>query len=74
MSLFEGSFERQARRRLAKYGLKMEYHRDEDRSWYTIHANEDRPHIDWPDEGENYPDIWKVLELTEYLHERYDVE
>lgn len=68
------TLERRARAKLARYGLKVEYHREEDCSWYTVHANENRPHIDWPDDETCYPDVWKLLELTEYLHERYEVE
>ncbi len=63
------TLEQRARRRLDKFGLRVHKATDESGS-YTVCAGPDA----WPDfEGqEKYcADIEKLLELTEYLHERY---
>ncbi len=67
--LSDQTLEQRARRRLDKFGLKA--HKGKaGSSGYTVCAGPDA----WPDfEGqEKYcADIEKLLELTEYLHERY---
>ncbi len=67
--LSDRTLEQRARRRLDKFGLKVRKATDGSGS-YTVYAGPDA----WPDfEGqEKYcADIEKLLELTEYLHERY---
>lgn len=70
--LSDQTLERRARRRLAKYGLKVKKHRGL-QGGYTVF---DGPHacFDLRDTSKWYADIYKLLEFTEYLHERYGVE
>lgn len=63
------TLEQRARRRLDKFGLKVHGAKDGSGS-YTVYAGPDA----WPDfvGQEKYcADVEKLLELTEYLHERY---
>lgn len=67
----EKSLERRARRRLAKYGLKVRKHRAG--SGYTVYND---PEVDglYIEDGEaHFSDIIKLLQLTGKLHEGFEI-
>ncbi len=72
----EDSLERRARRRLAKYGLKVRYHRNNNDGYYTVFVDPNLEGVSLilsDDEEIQFDDIYKLLEFTEYLRERYEI-
>ncbi len=66
------TLERRARRRLAKYGLKVRKHREKG-GGYTVYNDPDVDGL-YIEGGEaHYSDVIKLLQLTEKLHEKYEI-
>lgn len=68
--LSDQTLERRARRRLAKFGLKVKKHRGQ-QGGYTVYNDPDAKGNLFGFEETWYTNIYKLLDLTEYLHERY---
>lgn len=66
------TLERRARRRLAKYGLKVRKQRKKG-GGYTVYNDPDMDGL-YIEGGEaHYSNVIKLLQLTEKLHEGYEV-
>ena len=71
--LSDRTLERRARRRLAKYGLKVRKHREKG-GGYTAYSDHSTEAYYFEDGERWFADVFKLLDFTEYLHERYEVE